>query len=175
MQFGRHYQSGAPRTINHQGWYHPGVLRTNSMNVINGHSQEFKCNCPCFRVNVHYPTAGCNKHNMDMHIPTNLIRSVIKMVARARRGPSSSYAPRGLSRRERSRTALLSKEEGMRRFQVEGGREHAFCEVGRFLSWCEKRRAAQRPPLSEMAWKNRLRWDGRTIGLTPIVGCSPVG
>ena len=156
-------KSGAPRMINQQRWHHPGVLCSNSVNAINGCSYEFKCNCPYSRVKAHYPTADCNKHIVAMHVATNLNRSVVRMIARARCGPSSSYIPRNLSRREKSQKALLSKEERMRGFEVEDSREYASCEVARFLSACQGRRVAQRPRL--------VRWLGG-IALNGVEGSS---
>lgn len=94
-------QAGAPMMVNSQGCHHPGPLYTNSFNIINGHSQEFKCRCLYSRVKVHHATVGCSRHIMNMHIATNLIRSVIGMLARAKRGPRSSYVPRSLSRQEK--------------------------------------------------------------------------
>lgn len=52
--------------------------------------------------------------------------------------------------------------------------EFAVCGVG-FLCECEGRSEAQRPPLSEMAWKNRNKWDGKIINLSPVVSSPPVG
>ena len=74
----------------------------------------------------------------------------------------------------KSQTALLSKEEGLRRIDVWDGRGFAFCEVGRFLGECDECRVAQRPPLSSIVWKNRPKWDGEIIDLAPVVGGPPI-
>ena len=111
---------------------------------------------------------------MNGHIAARLTRSVIDIVARAKRDPSSSIVPRYLSRQQKSENALLSKEVILMRNYDDDDREHVFCEVRRFLDECEARRATQRPPPRRIAWRNCPKWDGRIINLAQVGGGPPV-
>lgn len=71
-----------------------------------------------------------------------------------------------LSRVDVSQKALLSKEETSKKIERIDRREHASCQVYRFLKKCEARRSEQRPPPKRALWENRPRWNGTIIDLT---------
>ena len=100
---------------------------------------------------THYPDKRGNKHTMNVHIATKLIRSVITMLACA-----LPHVPRRLGRQGASRMALLSKEERPERRKARYRLDDAKCGVERFLENCEARRSQQRPPPNRISWRTGL-------------------
>lgn len=160
--------SGLPRSTNGQGCHHPGKLYSKQMAIRQGFGQTLNCNCRYSRVKTHYPYPSCNGHTMNVHVATNLTRSVISMLIGA-----PPRVPRRLGRHVASGEALLSNEVRIERGEARNRLENARCDVERFLERCEARRSQQRLPPNRISWRNRPRWNGSITNLTPVVGGSP--
>ena len=157
--------SGRPRAINGQGWHHLGMLYASSDAVWSKFPRMFRCDCRCAGVKIHYPNLDCNKHTMGAHIATKLVWSVVHMFADVLRDTYQLGLIK-LSRVDVSQKAHLSKEEIFEKIESIDRREHAPCQVYRFLKKCEACRSEQCPPPKRVLWENRPRWNGGIINLT---------
>ena len=155
---------GAVRIINGQGWHHPGKFCGNIGRP--GVPWPSACNCQFSKINSHHPSRECNKHTMDAHIATNLIRLVVQVLV----GAPPVVAPK-FGRWESPRTAHLPKDETMSKIRPRSEMEFADDGVRYFLARCEERRgkSKERPP-KRVSWENRPRWNGSIINLALVVG-----